>query len=142
MAPNEYAGSLGVRKIESIRRAVGVESVLLLTPSGQLTVLHAQFVWRRTEDMSIEDYRRFLSECIIRDPDKDSGLRDDELYGVYLSWCALKGKQPGSDHAFWNAIKKAGHAKNHADGQHVWPGITMTGPAAVDYILSSQPSLV
>jgi hypothetical protein len=29
-----------------------------------------------------------------------------------------------------------------AAGQRVWPGLSMTGPAAVDYILSSQPSLL
>lgn len=93
--------------------------------------------------MSVENYPRFLSECITSDPDKESGLRDEEMYGVYLSWCALNGKQPGSDHAFWAAVTELGHSRNyHNDGHHVWPGLTMTGPAAVDYILSSQPSLV
>ncbi|MDP9989199.1 hypothetical protein QMY03_09475 [Arthrobacter sp. KFRI-F3372] len=93
--------------------------------------------------MSVGNYPKFLSECIVKDPDKDSGLRDDEMYGVYLSWCTLHGAQPGSDQAFWAAIKELGHSRNYrGDGHHVWPGLTMTGPAAVDYILASQPGLV
>ncbi|WP_104044060.1 hypothetical protein [Arthrobacter sp. ZGTC412] len=93
--------------------------------------------------MSAENYPRFLSECIIRDPDKESGLHDDEMYGVYLSWCALNGKQPAPDHAFWAAITELGPSRNyHKEGRHIWPGLAMKGPAAVDYILSSQPGLV
>lgn len=94
--------------------------------------------------MNADTYLRFMSECIIKDPDKESGLRDEEMYGLYLSWCALNGKKPSSDHVFWSAIKELGHTRNyhHDDGHHLWPGLSMTGPAAVDYILSSQPDLI
>ena len=84
-----------------------------------------------------------MSECIAKDTDKESGLRDDEMYGVYLSWCTLNRKKPSPDRAFWAAIKELGHTRDyHDDGHHTWPGLTMTGPAAVDYILFSQPGLV
>lgn len=35
----------------------------------------------RTNDMSTPDYSRFLSECIIHDPNEQLGLREDEMYG-------------------------------------------------------------
>ncbi len=54
--------------------------------------------------MSIPDYPRFLSECIIHSPDEQPGLREDEMYGVYFSWCFLNQKQPASDQAFWAAM--------------------------------------
>lgn len=93
--------------------------------------------------MSVPDYTRFLSECIIHDPDKQSGLSEDDMYGVYLSWCFLNQEQPGSDKALRAAMRQLGHSRrNHDLGHYVWPGLAMTGPAAVDYILSSQPSLV
>jgi hypothetical protein len=93
--------------------------------------------------MSTPDYPRFLSECIIHDPDEQPGLRDDEMYGVYLSWCLLNQKQPAPEHAFWAAMTTRGYIqKHHSVGRHICPGLGMKGPAALDYILSSQPSLV
>lgn len=93
--------------------------------------------------MSIMSYHRFLADCIIHDPSKQRGLRDDELYGLYLSWCFLNQEQPDSDDAFWAAMRGRGFTRTRGTaGQYVCPGLGMTGPAAVDYILSSQPSLV
>lgn len=62
--------------------------------------------------MSAEDYLRFLSACITKDPDKASCLRDDEMYGAYLCWCTLNRKKPSSDHAFRAAMKERGHTRN------------------------------
>jgi hypothetical protein len=44
-------------------------------------------------------------ECIIRDPDEQPGLRENEMYGVYLSWCLLNQKQPASDRDFRAAMR-------------------------------------
>lgn len=93
--------------------------------------------------MGAPNYRRFLTECIIHDPDTQRGLREDEVYGVYVSWCFLNQEQPGSDDAFWAAMEGLGFTRtSRTASQYVCPGLGMTGPAAVDYILSSQPSLV
>ena len=93
--------------------------------------------------MSVPDHTRFMSECILHDPDQQSGLRDDDVYGLYLSWCFLNQEQPGPDHALRAAMKERGHIRrNRGSSSYIWPGLAMTGPAAVDYILSSQPSLV
>lgn len=93
--------------------------------------------------MSAHDYPRFLSECIIDAPDKQPGLREDEMYGLYLSWCLLNNKKPAPDHAFWEAMSARGHTKVFLDAdRHHCPGLGMKGPAAVDYILASQPSIV
>jgi hypothetical protein len=93
--------------------------------------------------MSIPNYTRFLSECFIRDSGRQPALREDEIYGVYISWCMLNAEQPGPTTSLWTAMHHGGHTKQHRDaGRHEWPGLTMKGPAAVDYILSSQPSLL
>lgn len=90
--------------------------------------------------MNVSNCPRFLSECIIQDPERQAGLLDDEMYGVYLSWCFLNREDPASENAFWAALNHMGHAKR--SGTKRLPGLAMTGPAAVDYILYSQPSLV
>jgi hypothetical protein len=92
--------------------------------------------------MTVPSYRRFLAECIIHDPARQPGLREDEMYGVYLSWCFLNQEQPAPDAAFWAAMSDSGYKKSHTAGRQVCPGLGMKGPAAVDYILSSQPSLI
>jgi hypothetical protein len=93
--------------------------------------------------MSVPNCTRFLAECITCDPGKQSGLCDDEMYGLYLSWCFLNGEKSCSDTSLWAAMRQQAHLKPHHEaGRRVWTGLSMTGPAAVDYILSSQPSLV
>jgi hypothetical protein len=93
--------------------------------------------------MSVANCARFVSECIKCEPGKQSGLREDEMYGVYLSWCFLNAEKPCSDRSLWAAMSQQAHLEpQRAAGQRVWPGLSMTGPAAVDYILSSQPSLL
>lgn len=93
--------------------------------------------------MSVPNYTRFLSECFVENPGRQPALSEDELYGVYVSWCLLNGQQPGSTTSLWAAMDQRGHTgQQRATGRHEWPGLTMKGPAAVDYILSSQPSLL
>lgn len=92
--------------------------------------------------MSTPTYARFLSECFVQDSDKQPALREDEIYGLYISWCLLNAEQPGPTTSLWTAMHQQGHSKLERNtGRHEWPGLAMKGPAAVDYILSSQPSL-
>lgn len=92
--------------------------------------------------MTVPNHPRFLAECIISDPDQQPGLHEDDVYGVYLSWCFLNQEQPASDAAFWAAMSASGYNRNRSEGRPVCPGLGMKGPAAVDYILASQPSIV
>lgn len=93
--------------------------------------------------MSGSYYTRFLTECFVRNPERQLALSEDEIYGVYVSWCMLNGRQPGPARSLWAAMDERGHAgQQRGTGQHEWPGLAMKGPAAVDYILSSQPSLL
>lgn len=93
--------------------------------------------------MRVPNCTRFISECITSHPGKHSGVRENELYGVYLSWCFLNAEAPCSDTALWTAMSQQWHpSPRRVAGQQVWPELTMTGPAVVDYILASQPSLI
>lgn len=93
--------------------------------------------------MSGQNCTRFLSECITCNPENQTGLREDEIYGVYLSWCVINAETPCPEPSLWTAMKRYPHHNpEHASGRRVWPGLAMTGPAAVDYILASQPSLI
>lgn len=93
--------------------------------------------------MTLSIYRRFISDCIAVDAGEDHGLTDDELYGVYISWCALHGQEIETCKAFWTAMAELGlHRRRRINRRYVRPGLRMTGPAAVDYILASRASLV
>lgn len=93
--------------------------------------------------MTTSKYTCFLADCITHVPDKDSGLTEDEMYGVYVSWCFLHLLSPGASGPFWTAMAQRGHDQRRLDaGRYIKPGLGMRGPAAVDYILASQPSLI
>ncbi|MDQ0731150.1 hypothetical protein [Arthrobacter sp. B1I2] len=92
--------------------------------------------------MSGSNYRRFLSECIVSVPGKQPGLGEDDLYGLYLSWCVLNAEEPGSATALSAAAAQEGHTQQDIGWRREWRELSMTGPAAVDYILASQPSLI
>lgn len=93
--------------------------------------------------MTTMNYGHFLSDCIAVDPGEDQELAEDEMYGLYVSWCALRQQPAESSRKFWTAMSSLGHTERHRiDSRYVRPGLRMTGPAAVDYILSSRPSLV
>ena len=96
-------------------------------------------------NMTTTNFGRFLSDCIAADPsgDQDRGLAEDEMYGLYVSWCTLSRQAPEPCGKFWTAMSGLGHTERHRiDSHYVRPGLRMTGPAAVDYILASRPSLV
>jgi hypothetical protein len=93
-------------------------------------------------DMTTTDYTQFLTTCVRADPDLDEGLAEDELYGVYISWCLLQRMLPEPSEAFWTAMRGLGigdHRRTQ-DGSFR-PPLLMTGPAAVDYILARRPFL-
>lgn len=93
--------------------------------------------------MSTSLVPRFLSDCIVADTENSRGLTEDELYGVYVSWCQLNQQQADPSDVFWIAMAHRGYReRRRVEGRFVRPGLAMTGPSAVDYILSSQPSLV
>lgn len=93
--------------------------------------------------METPDYARFVQDCITADTLDDHMLTEDQLFGVYLSWCALLAQAPGACESFWAAMSRLGvHERRGNDHRHLRPGLRMTGPAALDYILTSQPSLV
>jgi hypothetical protein len=93
--------------------------------------------------MTTTDYARFLTTCISADPDLDEGLADDELYGVYISWCLLQRLRPEPSEAFWTAMRDLGIRDPRWGSRGlIRPGLRMTGPAAVDYILARRPVLV
>jgi hypothetical protein len=93
--------------------------------------------------MGTPDYARFIQDCIAVDGGDDHGLTDDEMYGLFLSWCHLQGQSPTSCKSFRAAMSAHGfYARCRFDRRYIRPGLRMTGPAAVDYILANRPSLL
>ena len=92
--------------------------------------------------MTSRDFPRFMSDCIAADVAGDRGLTEDEIYGVYISWCVLHSVLPRTCGEFWAAMSGLGlNERRHTNRRWVRPGLRMTGPAAVDYILASRPCL-
>jgi hypothetical protein len=85
--------------------------------------------------MAVSHFDRFLREATAPDQDGDASLRNDQLYGLYTSWCLINQSTPAPGTDFWSAMK--GHRIRPSDS-----GLRMTGPAAADYILSTYPVLV
>lgn len=93
--------------------------------------------------METPDYTRFVQDCLAADTLDDGTLTEDQLFGVYLSWCALLAQAPGPCEPFWAAMAQLGlHEPRGNSRRYMRPGLRMTGPAALDYILASQPSLI
>ena len=87
-------------------------------------------------------YSLFLADCFAA-ADPSQGPTDDEMYGVYTSWCLLRQERPASPPAFWTAMRELGiRDRCRVATRVVRPGLRMQGPAAADYILTSQPSLL
>jgi hypothetical protein len=65
------------------------------------------------------------------------------MYGVYISWCALRLQSPEPCRAFRAGVSDLGlPERRRINRRYIRPGLRMTGPAAVDYILARRPSLV
>lgn len=81
----------------------------------------------------------FLSACVQASPE-GPGLSMDELYGLYVSWCALSGRHAAQDRTFRKVLASAGIEPNHRTGRCA--GLSMTGPAAFDYLVHRELPLV
>lgn len=93
--------------------------------------------------METRDYTDFVRGCLAKDIREDQGLTDDEIYGLYLSWCILQRQDPSSCKAFRAAMSGLGFQERRRIGRrYIRPGLRMTGPAALDYILANRPNLL
>ncbi|MHA7200322.1 hypothetical protein [Arthrobacter alkaliphilus] len=84
--------------------------------------------------MAVSNFGRFLDEATIPNLDPTRRLGQEQLFGLYLSWCRLHDNVPASETDFRAAMKQ--HRIRSSDS-----GFWMTGPAATDYILSTYPVL-
>jgi hypothetical protein len=77
----------------------------------------------------------FVNDCITRNQDAD-GLTQEELYGLYLSWCSLRGTRPAPARTFRAGLRAVNIQPDHHGG--LCTGLAMTGPATYDYILHRE----
>ncbi|MFE8886578.1 hypothetical protein ACFYLX_12100 [Pseudarthrobacter enclensis] len=85
--------------------------------------------------MPANHFEDFLAEAVVPDKEPGLGLGRDELYGLYTSWCLIHKAQLQTPDALWEAL----HAQGiNPDSNN----LSMTGPAAADYIVASAPDLV
>lgn len=83
--------------------------------------------------MAASHFTTFLAEATVPEFDTDCPLTADGLYGLYVSWCALRGTDPEPDFTFRAAMHRRGVDVHDSR-------LRMVGPAAADYILSSYPA--
>lgn len=105
--------------------------------ASPLMLLHLSGHTAGTQETTMTKTRldEFLDECITRDPDSD-GLSLDALYGLYISWCGLRGSTPVPDRTFRAGLRAANIGRGRRAG--LCPGLAMTGPAARDYIVHRE----
>jgi hypothetical protein len=89
--------------------------------------------------MTVTQLGSFLRDCIITHETPEEGLTPDELYGLYVSWCFLANVPPANDRNFRSALAAHGIRPVRRGHHSIYPGLSMTGPAATDYILNSAP---
>ena len=85
--------------------------------------------------MPATHFKDFLAEAVVPDREPGLGLGRDELYGLYTSWCLLHKAHLQPPEALWAALQAQGIDPDSND-------LSMTGPAAADYIVASAPDLV
>jgi len=85
--------------------------------------------------MPATHFEDFLAEAVVPDREPGLGLGREELYGLYTSWCLINKAQLQSPDALWDALEERGI---NPDSNN----LSMTGPAAADYIVASAPPLV
>jgi hypothetical protein len=85
--------------------------------------------------MPATHFEEFIAEAVVPDREPGLGLGRDELYGLYTSWCLLHKAQLQPPEALWEALLEHGI---NPDSNN----LSMTGPAAADYIVASAPDLV
>lgn len=80
-------------------------------------------------------FDRFVAEALTTDRETDTGLNPDELYGLYTSWSLIHKSQPEAPEALRAGLQALGIDPDNNE-------LSMTGPAAADYILASAPNLI
>lgn len=85
--------------------------------------------------MPATHFEDFLAEAVVPDREPGLGLGRDELYGLYTSWCLIKKAQLQPPESLWAAMLANGIDPDSNN-------LSMTGPAAADYIVASAPDLV
>ena len=81
----------------------------------------------------------FIRDCVVFEDDTENGLDFDTFYGLYISWCVLGRKIPIPDSAFKTALERQGLKPIKVSGQRIYPGMSMVGAAARDYVVNSVP---
>ncbi|MEJ1115848.1 hypothetical protein WBN73_16330 [Paenarthrobacter sp. CCNWLY172] len=81
----------------------------------------------------------FIRDCVVFEDDTENGLDFDTFYGLYISWCVLGRKIPIPDSAFKTALGLEGLRPIKENGRRIYPGMSMVGAAARDYVMNSVP---
>ncbi|MET3903202.1 hypothetical protein [Paenarthrobacter sp. 4246] len=81
----------------------------------------------------------FVRDCVVFEDDTENGLDFDTFYGLYISWCVLGRKIPIPDSAFKTALELEGFRPIKVNGRRIYPGMSMVGAAARDYVVNSVP---
>jgi hypothetical protein len=90
--------------------------------------------------MTASPFSQLLADSIAT-AEPGQGLTDDELYGVFMLWCLLRGELPAASPSLLGRHARGRNPRPVQDRQSHPPGLRTTGPAAADYILASQSSL-
>ncbi|WP_314216768.1 hypothetical protein [Pseudarthrobacter equi] len=85
--------------------------------------------------MPANHFEDFLADAVVPAKEPGLGLGRDELYGLYTSWCLINKVQLQAPEDLWAALKVKGIDPDSNN-------LSMTGPAAADYIIASAPDLV
>ncbi|KQQ84721.1 MULTISPECIES: hypothetical protein [Micrococcaceae] len=85
--------------------------------------------------MPANHFEEFLADAVVPAKEPGLGLGRDELYGLYTSWCLIHKVRLQSPEELWEALKLKGIDPDSNN-------LSMTGPAAADYIIASAPDLV
>ncbi len=97
------------------------------------------FSKKRPQEMTDTQISQFLRDSVVFEDDTEKGLDFDTLYGLYISWCVLGRKVPIPDSALKTALALEGLKQVKENGQRVYPGMSMVGAAARDYVVNSVP---
>jgi len=85
--------------------------------------------------MAHSQFDQFLQEATYCDQEFERTLEGDCFYGLYTSWSLIHKTQPETPEALRAGLQALGIDPDNNE-------LSMTGPAAADYILASAPNLI
>lgn len=88
-----------------------------------------------------EHLQAFFFHCVRDDDDPGVGMNPDDLYGLYLTWCSQDGLDAWSSQRFTSALDEGEVLKGRTGCHSVYPGLMMTGPIAIQFIIETQRTL-